>query len=238
MNNDTCSLEGCATAAKTRGWCTRHYQQHISGRPFTFPQQINCSVCGKLVETPRANVRYCSGQCREQAKYLRVRNDPDRWAAYLAKERDQYTPKRQDPKPRRYCELEGCENLVHSMNMCKKHYRRSRKRQGLDRAPSDAWSERRRSNYHARRARLRGASDSEKVTIAAIIERDGTNCSACGAPVDLELKWPHIMSKSIDHTLALSRGGSHTLANTTMMHFTCNSSKGAREHLTTSQRVA
>lgn len=60
-----------------------------------------------------------------------------------------------------------------------------------------------------------------------IITRDGTNCRGCGHPVDLTLTWPHPQSKSIDHTHPLSKGGTHSLANTQLMHLQCNAHKGA-----------
>lgn len=44
----------------------------------------------------------------------------------------------------------------------------------------------------------------------------------------MTLAYPDRYSKSVDHTLPLVRGGAHSLENTTLMHLTCNLSKGAK----------
>ena len=108
------------------------------------------------------------------------------------------------------------------------HYRRWARTQGMENPPSAAWSDNRRSNHHARRARLKGATRGNKVLIAALLERDGATCTWCDSPIDMTLAYPDRYSKSIDHTLPLSRGGEHSLENTTLMHLTCNLSKGAK----------
>jgi 5-methylcytosine-specific restriction endonuclease McrA len=126
------------------------------------------------------------------------------------------------------CTLDGCSNPRHARGMCRTHYRRWARASGLGASPSDAWSESRRSNYHARRARMNGQARNTKVFVSALIERDGTDCSACGQPIRFDLPWPDPHSVSVDHTWPISRGGSHTLDNTTLMCLQCNLRKGNR----------
>jgi len=126
------------------------------------------------------------------------------------------------------CSIPGCDEIRHARLMCRKHYRQWSRANGLAASPSDAWSDTRRSNYHARRARAHGARNGDQALLAEVIERDGVDCAYCGEPVDLTLEWPNLYSKSLDHTLPLSRGGIHSLANAQMMHLTCNSRKGNR----------
>lgn len=95
------------------------------------------------------------------------------------------------------------------------------------RQPNAPWGDRRRSNYHARRARLRGGRNGDHVLLGDVLARDGLDCRRCGLPVDLDLPWPDRLSKSLDHIVPLSRGGSHELANVQLMHLGCNASKGA-----------
>lgn len=127
---------------------------------------------------------------------------------------------------RRPCSEGDCGAPVNARDLCRKHYRRWERATG--RVKPEVWNDRRRNNYHARRARERGTRHGGTAFLSDIIARNGTDCAACHAPVDLALSWPHPMSKSVDHTIPLARGGAHELSNTTLMHLTCNLSKGAR----------
>lgn len=53
-------------------------------------------------------------------------------------------------------------------------------------------------------------------------------CPLCGAEIDETLKSPHPMSKSLDHIIPLSLGGSHEQSNLQWTHLRCNIRKGAR----------
>lgn len=170
-----------------------------------------CKGCSTEYPRERRQQRYCTEACRK-------RSSNARW---------QSTHRPTDAAPSNPCTEPGCHRVRHSDGRCKMHHARTIRAQG-QRVPSDTWTDRRRDNYHARRARLAGARNGDRALLSQVIERDGTECTACGLDVDLTLEWPDRMSKSIDHTVPLSRGGEHTLANTTLMHFGCNSSKGAR----------
>ena len=53
-----------------------------------------------------------------------------------------------------------------------------------------------------------------------------TVCGICGQPVDPALKYPHPMSRCIDHIIPISRGGHPSdLANLQLAHWTCNRQK-------------
>lgn len=64
--------------------------------------------------------------------------------------------------------------------------------------------------------------------VPALIERDGPDCSICGTLVDLELSWPHPMSRSVDHVIPRSRGGEDDIANYALAHVSCNNRKHAK----------
>ncbi|MEU3452178.1 HNH endonuclease signature motif containing protein [Micromonospora sp. NPDC006766] len=80
---------------------------------------------------------------------------------------------------------------------------------------------------HFRRARIRGA-DAEKFTKESIFDRDGWRCALCNRKIQRRLKHPHPLSASLDHTVPLSRGGTHTRANVRAAHLRCNLKKHAR----------
>lgn len=104
------------------------------------------------------------------------------------------------------------------------HWRRLARLEGRETAP--AWNERRRANWKKRAALKKGASEAEAFRYEDVFERDGWTCGICLGPVDRELVWPDPMSKSLDHILPLSRGGSHTADNAQCAHLVCNVRKG------------
>lgn len=51
-------------------------------------------------------------------------------------------------------------------------------------------------------------------------------CGICGKPVDPKLKFPHPLSRCIDHIIPISRGGHPSdISNLQLAHFTCNRQK-------------
>ena len=51
-------------------------------------------------------------------------------------------------------------------------------------------------------------------------------CGICGRPVDKTLKYPHPLSKCIDHIIPVVKGGHPSdIANLQLAHWTCNRQK-------------
>lgn len=67
-----------------------------------------------------------------------------------------------------------------------------------------------------------------KKHIPALIDRDGTDCMLCHELVDLDLKFPHPKSFSVDHVVPRSHGGANELENYRLTHLGCNSRRGNR----------
>ena len=67
----------------------------------------------------------------------------------------------------------------------------------------------------------------EPVSIAVLRQRDEDTCRICGKPVDFTTQPPHPSAATIDHIIALARGGEHSLKNTQLAHLRCNAAKGA-----------
>lgn len=78
-----------------------------------------------------------------------------------------------------------------------------------------------------RRARL-AEVESEPYTLAEIAERDGFKCGLCGRGVDMDLKYPHPRSASVDHIVPLSKGGSDLKSNVRLAHLGENVTRGNR----------
>lgn len=64
--------------------------------------------------------------------------------------------------------------------------------------------------------------------VRPLFERDGSGCSLCGSDIDMTLKYPHPMSRSVDHVLPRSLGGTEDMANLALSHNLCNVTKQAR----------
>lgn len=53
-----------------------------------------------------------------------------------------------------------------------------------------------------------------------------TVCGICGKPVDFSLKYPHPLSKCIDHIVPIAKGGHPSdIDNMQLAHWTCNRQK-------------
>ena len=80
---------------------------------------------------------------------------------------------------------------------------------------------------HFRRVATTGA-EAEEILVEALIERDGVKCSLCPEEINFDLAWPDVMSRSIEHVIPVSKGGSHTYENVTLAHLGCNIRKSDR----------
>ncbi len=51
-------------------------------------------------------------------------------------------------------------------------------------------------------------------------------CGICGKPVDMSLRWPHPLSKCLDHIIPVAKGGHPSdIDNLQLAHLTCNRQK-------------
>ena len=56
-----------------------------------------------------------------------------------------------------------------------------------------------------------------------------TICGICGKPVDMTLKFPHPLSKSVDHIIPVSKGGHPSdISNMQLAHLCCNNEKSSK----------
>ena len=122
--------------------------------------------------------------------------------------------------PRR-CSLDGCNRPHRAGGLCTAHWK------AKDRAlngRNEPWNDTARDAYHRRRA-LITATQTVPVLRDEIAERDGYVCQLCYKSVDMSLPYPKWGSPSLDHSIPLTRGGTHHPANVTLSHLGCNLDK-------------
>lgn len=249
----SCSAPDCERAAKSKSLCGMHYQRMRSFGYLEKPVEIlTCEHCGNQREKDKrssADQKYCSITCG-QAAYRAANKDrinADLRQANASKPlishscgqcggsfesrhkmkkfcsqkcRNRWLDKNNPIR----CSESDCDRGVRAKGLCAMHWRREARADGRESNPE--WDDRRRANYHKRRA-LKALAPAEDVRPAVVYERDSWICGLCSSPVDPSLSYPDPMSASLDHVLPLSRGGHHTYENTQLAHLSCNVQKGA-----------
>lgn len=81
---------------------------------------------------------------------------------------------------------------------------------------------------HRQRLRRAAVSAGERFTRFDLYEIYGSACYLCGEQLSFRRDLPLTQSVSIDHVVPIVLGGEHTIANCRLVHFVCNSRKGAK----------
>ncbi len=79
-----------------------------------------------------------------------------------------------------------------------------------------------------RRERIKATAAAEPIDLVSLWRHQCGICPLCGQRIDSSLAYPDPLSKSVDHIVPLSRGGTHERANCQFAHLVCNIRKGAR----------
>lgn len=168
------------------------------------PTAGQCAACGQAIRGRRVSARYCSSACAASARPKQVRpRKPRTTDACLVCTAD-ITHTRAD-----------CTTCSKACRTKLEHLRAG----GRTPAAKDADLRRR-----ARNALV----PTEYFRHLDVFERDGWVCQICGRAVDPALVHPHPMSKSLDHIVPISKGGTHAASNAQLAHLRCNIVKGDR----------
>jgi 5-methylcytosine-specific restriction endonuclease McrA len=195
---------GCLRTAINRRLARAQAAAAAAVRPAA-PARPCCCECGGPVPVGRR--RYCSAVCGESAAR----------AVLLGRLADEFT---------RPCL--GCGDQVRGVNRCEPcrlEWRRVQRKADKRKARIAGTLP---SGNHRGRARHYGVAYVPGITRRAVCERDGWVCGICGGPVDPDLKFPDVMSASLDHVIPMARGGGHVWGNVQCAHFLCNSIKSDR----------
>lgn len=249
-----CSIAGCDKAAVARTWCSKHYARwHSHGSAdVRLPGDVlnGCRVCvGCNADKPvsefapkRATCKACIRR-QERAKHAanrEARNEASRrWRTEnpeLSKQlkRDWYYRNKDRSQAAslawRESHPERAKEARKAWEAANPDYRRIWANLNRDKAREYGlrWREQHPEQatemIRARRALIKAAALSQND-----LDRLWTGiCGICKSSMDRSLPWPDPMSKSIDHIVPLSQGGTHTRDNLQWAHLVCNIRKGAK----------
>jgi 5-methylcytosine-specific restriction endonuclease McrA len=158
-----------------------------------------CFYCRQPFEATHSLANICSPDCRERTAASRTTTTkpPPDQLAAASLVDERRCARCRKVMP------EGADPGTHCSVACKRAGRRNTRRQRI------------------RQARI------ETVSISVLRVRDADTCRICGEPIDFTRRPPDPRAATIDHVIALSKGGAHSYANTQLAHLRCNLAKGA-----------
>ncbi|WP_372515137.1 HNH endonuclease [Streptomyces ortus] len=185
--------------------------------------RITCIQCGTEAVVTKPTSRYCSHSCWYKASHARHAQVELAWKPLLRAPR-LATVILLRPLRRRW--FSAC------CPMCSTWFITDNPR---DRNCSRRCS--RRAAKDRRRAMERDAFV-QHVSRPDVYERDQWTCQLCGEAVLRDEVVPHPQAPTLDHIIALSRGGTHEPANVQLAHFYCNLIKNDGEWADVGRRPA
>jgi 5-methylcytosine-specific restriction endonuclease McrA len=194
-----------------------------------------CIECGSEYDRkPRAKVGSCSERCKA-SRIVRLKKeayDRDKESGKLQVRLDSVKARR---VPKAYeVTCTECGKVFTAKMSNREFCDQSCSNRGFARRrreDPDRWARfkaQRNINSRQRINRIRHIIKVDVVHVDVLGDRDDWTCALCGESVDRELKYPDPQSKSVDHTLPISKGGEHSYANTKVAHLLCNTSAGAK----------
>lgn len=216
MPKRTCSVDGCDSPSKTRGFCNRHYLRwwkygSVDGfaptRDFTDGTRVcsSCNVRQSLADEfyekdsgrlgRRADCKTCV-KSRSMSKYL---SDPEKFAV-----------------SHRHWREKNKDSL------------RAKAREAYKKNP-ERWIEHAKNREHRIRALKHSGRYEAGITVKRLQARDGSLCTYCKRIMTFDVApfgayTP--LRATIEHILPISRGGDHTLINTALACWECNCERG------------
>lgn len=230
-----CLIDGCPDDVQARSLCSHHYYKY---RRFGTPlPELRCADCSADISDGNLGRERCGPCADDRLRQLRRERNPRREKVVRScyRCRADTAPTSRARKLCGGCLQDGigqcserdCDRRVRARGVCGMHYKRMMRASGA--WEPEPWDDRRRNNYHARRALKAGAAAGPAFSNADVFERDGWVCGLCSEPVDRGVSYPDPLSASLDHVVPLSRGGAHSFENVQLAHLVCNVRKGAGE---------
>lgn len=192
-------------------------------------QNQTCKKCGETkpadaFTVDRANKSGRKGSCKAcvaQAKKARRDADPERFRAY---DRRLYRA-----SPKRKLSIDAYRKANRD-RVNASHRAWLERNPNADRDAEARWRKANPEKVCAKNAARRLGVTSASVgpvDLDGLWLTQGDTCPLCGSAIDRDLMHPDPMSKSLDHIVPLSKGGTHEQSNLQWAHLVCNTRKGA-----------
>lgn len=174
----------------------------------------NCVICGKQFDG-RIDNKYCSNECYKQYShqaYLEYKQTNE-YKQNLEKQKEKYIPADIKIKTCKEC------GSVFKTRRITAEYCSDKCRNEVNKRNHKEQKDKRRA--------VKKNAFVQRVNRKDIYLRDKGKCGICGKRIDLKIKYPHLLSLTIDHIIPLACGGTHEPKNVQIAHFICNSKKSA-----------
>ena len=226
-----CSIDGCETRARSRGWCDKHYQRwrtYGDANAKVRPRSANVGPCAvEGCDTPSRKRGWCASHYSQWQRTGETRPFYYKWA------------------DKKKCAVCGAEDWPHKgRKVCSGRCQQLLARHGerlqrelnctrcgsaidlFERSPSSG--RKRRADTLLCRTCHRSRYLRHGTSAMELYNRDGSACSICGEDIDMTLRHPDLLCATVDHVLPVSHGGGHEPENLALAHLTCNVTKQAR----------
>lgn len=241
MTERTCSVPACTKRAKSRGWCTTHYERwrrtgDVAASALDLRKERPARFCDLGgCEKPH----YSKGMCKShyRADYYRQNGGRERagnaaWRSLNRPESTGRRPRSGKSTAERWHEWweankEVRNELRRTLYAADPEPHRERQRQYRLRHP-DGYKRWRAANpvrwalINRENQRRRRRVNGQRVSFQAVLARDGMVCHLCTLPI------AGLSDLHFDHVVPLARGGAHSMANLKPAHAECNLRKGAK----------
>ncbi len=216
-----CAVSGCTSLARNRGWCGPHYQRwrlygDPEGRKLRAGTPIDHADGTRTCNTCRS-VKPIDQFPRDPAATLGRRGNCK--PCHSSKVSEWYAANKDEHLPRQKARYERDIDKMRARDRAR--YERDKpKRIALATAA-----------VHRRRALMAEVEFEPGITVKSLRKRHGDDCCYCGQamtfmPADGRTYVP--TKATIEHIIAITRGGGHTWANTTLACWQCNVRKNAK----------
>jgi 5-methylcytosine-specific restriction endonuclease McrA len=197
------SLPGDLTAGQPRRYCDRKCAQDLRVRRDREARKknVNCRWCKKEFLPKTLQIKYCSADCRAEANRANMR---------AAWERE----KLNRPKFR-----------VYPCGWCGEEMVMPYKSRAYGKFHDECKKQSRRVHNRIKTLRRQSVKTDLRVTHEEIAERDNFVCHICNKLVDMSLPRTDKQGATIDHVIPISRGGTDSLDNLKLAHWSCNMKK-------------
>lgn len=172
-------------------------------------REYHCKPCVREKRAQRTPEQVGAARAYQREYARRRREDPETGAAYRQRSRDweKANPERRRAREKQWRKANPDKVAARNRRHPRGNWPRSKEK-----------PEQGRERQSRRRARIRGTS-------VGPIDLDAIwtgICALCGGELDRALKHPDPLSPTIDHIVALARGGTHTQDNVQWAHRVCN----------------